>query len=174
VKGAARRRGFEISRYRPHQARRVRRLHEAGIDTVVDVGANAGQYAVELRRFGYDGRIVSFEPLLAAFVSSSARRSVTRRGWSTGLRSTRNLAGCASTCGAERRVRRFGTVPVRTLDSFGIAGPILLKRDVQGYEDGSCPARPRQFRESGSSSARCARRSLRWSTVVSHDGRPPR
>jgi FkbM family methyltransferase len=44
---------------------------ELGIDTVIDVGANWGQFASKIRCAGYKGRIISFEP-----VSDSHRRLV--------------------------------------------------------------------------------------------------
>lgn len=45
----------------------MRLLATYEINAVLDVGANTGQYAQQLRRLGYRGRILSFEPLSSAF-----------------------------------------------------------------------------------------------------------
>ncbi|TAN42047.1 MAG: FkbM family methyltransferase [Nitrospirae bacterium] len=37
------------------------------IDCIIDVGANKGQYGESLRKMGYKGRIVSFEPVKSVF-----------------------------------------------------------------------------------------------------------
>jgi FkbM family methyltransferase len=60
--------------------RRALLLATYEIDLVIDVGANAGQYASALRAAGYRGRIESFEPLTAPFaeLAAAARRD---RAW---------------------------------------------------------------------------------------------
>lgn len=59
----------------------ARILAKAGVGLVFDVGANVGQYARKLRRHGYGGRIVSFEPAPASRAALTAAMSGDR-GWS--------------------------------------------------------------------------------------------
>lgn len=61
--------GVEITRYRPSSsaaAQLVKALEVAGISVVFDIGANEGQFAREIREYGYTEKIVSFEPLSQA------------------------------------------------------------------------------------------------------------
>jgi len=47
----------------------VTALKHFEIDLILDVGANTGQFSSEVRREGYEGNIVSFEPLSEAYDS---------------------------------------------------------------------------------------------------------
>lgn len=50
--------------------RRTRLLTDRGINLVLDVGANSGQFAQSMRsEYNYAGRIISFEPLNDAFAA---------------------------------------------------------------------------------------------------------
>ncbi len=45
----------------------IKLMKHHDVDLVLDVGANTGQYGHDLRNFGYQNKIVSFEPLTDAF-----------------------------------------------------------------------------------------------------------
>jgi FkbM family methyltransferase len=65
--------GYDISKFAHTShplARRQRLLQHYQIDTVLDIGANSGQFARELREdIGYTQHILSFEPLSQVFKS---------------------------------------------------------------------------------------------------------
>ncbi|QKV90785.1 FkbM family methyltransferase [Streptomyces sp. NA02950] len=56
-------------------------LEKYGVNCVFDVGANSGQYAKSLRRLGYTGRIVSFEPTKEAFAKLAAAAESDPQWW---------------------------------------------------------------------------------------------
>jgi FkbM family methyltransferase len=47
--------------------RRIALIRNQNINIIMDIGANTGQYGMELRKIGYSGEIISFEPLTQAF-----------------------------------------------------------------------------------------------------------
>jgi FkbM family methyltransferase len=147
--------GFDVERKRPVLIDLLAR-HEVG--TVLDVGANVGQYARRLRAWGFRGRIISFEPL------ESAADELARAGRGDDLRSVYRFAlgeedrnetlnvSAASVFSSIRPVLGGlqtvfeGAAPVarqaievRRLDSVFHElplgpGAVFLKVDTQGYE----------------------------------------
>lgn len=84
IQSVLRRFGVEIARYYDPSFLAVKRmqiLREQRINLVLDVGANAGQYAETVRADGFRGRIVSFEPTSKAFVALE-QKAARDDGWS--------------------------------------------------------------------------------------------
>jgi FkbM family methyltransferase len=151
--------GRAIDRYkREASTRRMALFRRAGVDLVLDVGASVGEYAAELRRLGYRGRIVSFEPIGASFARLRARAE-RDPAWAAvhcalGLRSGRAQAFVSGDPRAtsllpmlprHRQVARY-FAPRRTeevqvarldraiLEHAGRDDRIYLKIDAQGFE----------------------------------------
>jgi FkbM family methyltransferase len=155
----------------PFTHRLVRMCRSARIDTVLDVGANAGQYARALRAAGFGGRILSFEPLSTAYreLARATGRDPRWEAVRTALGDrdgvvTVNIAGNSYSssvldmlpahAAAAPQSHYVGTeeAPVTTVDrvcrQHGVApAHSLLKLDVQGYEqvvlDGAADVLPR-------------------------------
>jgi FkbM family methyltransferase len=129
------------------------------IDCVLDIGANRGQYARLLRRIGYRGRIVSFEPVPECF-EELRRRAAGDGKWTvvpTALGDEEGSRPLHVTAGTEfssllmpseygRRtfpgsaVTRTEEVPVRRLaalwaDHVGKGDRVHVKLDTQGYDE---------------------------------------
>ena len=80
---------------------------QLGINCVLDVGANVGQYAQRLRAAGYTGRIVSFEPL-GEFADKLRAAAVDDPGWTV----------CQYALGDTDSVAEINATPGRTLSSL--------------------------------------------------------
>src|SRR5688572_14573283 len=61
----------------PSHLRKI--LHDYRVDTVIDVGANVGQFGKLTRSLGYKGMIHSFEPVESAFSELSKEAAKDRR-----------------------------------------------------------------------------------------------
>ena len=136
-------------------------LRECQIDCVLDVGANNGQFAAELRALGYRQRIASFEPM-SACVATLRQLAARDEAWTIfpcGLGSTpgrrelnhfadptfSSLHAINPDAPAEfgRLVEPTGTesIELRTLDAVWAeavvscgATRVLLKTDTQGHD----------------------------------------
>lgn len=61
--------GIEIHRLQPNVddgSQVIAAMQKVNIDVIFDIGANVGQFSSEIRRKGYAGKIISFEPLTNA------------------------------------------------------------------------------------------------------------
>lgn len=150
--------GWEIRRFKldemAHLAQMLRHHH---VDTVLDVGANIGQFATTLRQAGFLGRIVSFEPQSDAYARLAAAATRDPQ-WTVAPRAavgsapgelTMNISDNSVSSSAlpildahtnsapASRYVRTETAPVITLDDCELvpeSGRVFLKIDTQGFE----------------------------------------
>jgi FkbM family methyltransferase len=134
-------------------------LTKLKINCVIDVGANVGQYGLMLRQVGYEGRIVSIEPLPEAF-EALCTTAAGDKAWMTvnaacGLRDESRTLNVFAQTGISsflspaanmealdsNPVQRSEMVTVKRLDSIfadalaGIDQPrVFLKTDAQGLD----------------------------------------
>lgn len=163
IRDAMRSVGLDLHRFHPSDDPWSRLAHAAAareVATLLDVGANVGQFAAKIRQAGYRGRIVSFEPL-AACHGTLVRRASGDPAWIVAPRAALGAAAGTTTINVSSNpaassllagLRRLydaapqagvvdrESVPVTTLDAYldevagSLHGPYCLKLDVQGYE----------------------------------------
>lgn len=145
--------GFEIA---PRRPKLVDFLRSRKITTLLDIGANEGQFASGIRVRGYSGRIVSFEPTATAFAILQAK-SVADGRWEARQMAIGDkdghaefrlagfsqfnsfLAATSALVNIDTRAasEQVEEVEVRAVDSIfeEFRGErVFLKSDTQGYE----------------------------------------
>ncbi len=161
LKRLTRKFGIELARYNLYSSRdiQLQRLFLYNrIETVIDIGANIGQYAMELRANGFKGRIISFEPILEAYTVLKKnsqkdpewivpeRMAIGNKDSEIEMNFSANSVSSSILPIKESHVKaapesvyvRKEIVSIRRLDSVAerldLKSNIYLKVDVQGYE----------------------------------------
>ena len=163
VKKLIRNLGYELRRYAPTfsdfaQLTSILNIH--GVNLVFDVGANTGGFGRYLRSVGYRGKILSFEPLKAAY-DALLVETANDKLWFTAPRSAIgaddgeveiNIAANSESSSILQMLDAHSaaapdssyvgteTVPLRRLDSLAPNyldddSKLFLKVDTQGYEE---------------------------------------
>lgn len=160
VKAGLNKLGYVVSRYDPRRdplAVRKYFFEMHGINLVLDVGANTGQFALQLMECGYKGKIVSFEPLSSAFrklsevaqgnfnwrlehcglgdTEYSAEINVAENSWSSSLLNI--LPACVKSAPDSAYVAKE-RIRIKTLDAVFPSycweeARVFLKIDTQGF-----------------------------------------
>lgn len=137
----------------------ARNLENFQITGVIDVGANVGQFGLDVRRHGFEGLIVSYEPVQETFglLSQTIKQHQPWKAFQLGLGATEsertiNISGNA---GLSSSILEMGSlhlenfpnsatvakqkISISTIDNqLEVLGlrpqEIMLKLDVQGFE----------------------------------------
>lgn len=152
---------LKLSFYDKSKPRYIKAIESLGINVIFDIGANSGQFALEVLQNDYRGKIISFEPTSEVY-KKLQRNSKKFTNWVVHERSAVgdkcgtiviNVAGNSAASSSvlpmgktheeaapEANFIRSEDVPLITLDSVfnqytSQKSKCLLKIDVQGYEE---------------------------------------
>lgn len=139
--------------------RRMKLVDHFKINKIFDVGANDGYYVVQMKKLGFKGSIVSFEPIRSVFDklqqtssrypewrtenialgSEDSEAEINVAGNAGGSSSLLNMLPAHENVSPEARYVRKEKIVVKKLDSvfsnfYKEGDNILLKIDTQGFE----------------------------------------
>ena len=152
--------GIEIVKYPTDELdRRIKLINNYNVDVILDIGANIGQYGGEMRNLGFNGEILSFEPMKKAFsiLEKNASKdknwkvfnySIGERDGQTTINIAKNSVSSSllenlpklTECAPEAAFVEKETIEIKKLDSIfeslNLNGKnVYLKIDTQGYEE---------------------------------------
>jgi FkbM family methyltransferase len=159
--------GLDLHRYRP-AAGRLDWLRARQIATVLDIGANIGQFAREIRQVLSEARIISFEPLgdcyrqltanfandknftaLNLALGNKKERAIINKSAYAPSSSLLPMAATHQTLFPHTKEHQTESIEVRRLDDLAptlkLEKEMLIKVDVQGYEDRVIAGGPQTF-----------------------------
>ena len=154
--------GLEINRLQPSSdpiLQTVKAMNVINTNIVLDVGANMGQFAMDIRKKGYKGKIVSFEPLKNAWKQLNynaskdinwkvhERAAVGNRNGFIDINISKNSVSSSILPMLESHLKAadssvyigYESTPMITLDSvikeyLPVNSSCFLKIDTQGFE----------------------------------------
>ncbi len=133
-------------------------LKNFNVNTILDVGANEGQYASQVLKQGFTGKIFSFEPISAVYniLEKKAARSPQWSAFNLGIGSreeetminvSENLVSSSifkvnnesTSAKPQTKVVRQEKIKITTIDNFfatkgSFEKNVMLKLDIQGFE----------------------------------------
>jgi FkbM family methyltransferase len=151
--------GKQLTIYPDHDLkRRLKIIKNFDINLIFDIGANDGEYSMTMRKFGFKGKIVSFEPLKQAYENLKIK-SKNDNNWlinnyalgNDNFKTYINVAGnSVSSSILEMTTSHLKNAPgseyfgkeeieVKTLNSiynkfYSSSNNLMVKIDTQGYE----------------------------------------
>ena len=161
--------GIDVHRYRG-EVEPLTYLQTLGVETILDIGANTGQFAREIRQLLPRAQIYSFEPIAECYqkLLEVMRGDMRFKAFNTALGDTegtttihRSSYSPSSSLLPMQKLHKklfphtagetIETVTIARLDTIAselaLQEPLLIKLDVQGYEEHALRGAPETIRK---------------------------